>query len=403
MMADKAVLAYSGGLDTSVAVKWIQEQYGMDVVTFTVDIGNVPNMEAIRQKALNAGAVAAEVADARDEFMTDFVFPSLQADAIYEGEYSLATAIGRPLIAKLLVQVARKHGAVAVAHGCTGKGNDQVRLDVGIGTLAPELKIIGPAREWGMTREELIQYANKYAIPVPVTKKSPYSIDENLWGRSIECGVLEDPWNEPPADVYLWTKNPGDAPATPHYVVIGFEKGIPVSLDGVAMEPIALVQALHAVAGEHGVGRVDHVENRLVGIKSREIYEAPAATVLVKAHAALQNLVMAKDQLRFKSFVATQYADLIYNGQWFSGLRRNLAAYVENTQDYVTGEVRMKLFKGTCTVVGRKSPYSLYDLGLATYDKGDTFDQADSPGFIRLWGLPSRLQARVQDVTIGED
>ena len=402
-MADKAVLAYSGGLDTSVAVKWIQERYGFDIVTFTVDIGNVPNMEAIRQKALNSGAVAAVVADAREEFMTDFVFPSLKADAIYEGEYSLATAIGRPLIAKLLVQVAREHGAVAVAHGCTGKGNDQVRLDVGIGTLAPDLRIIGPAREWGMTREELIQYADAHSIPVPVTKKSPYSIDENLWGRSIECGVLENPWNEPPADVYLWTKDPADAPAVPHYAEIGFDKGIPVSVDGVAMEPVALVQALHAIAGENGVGRVDHVENRLVGIKSREIYEAPAATVLLKAHAALQNLVMAKDQLRFKALVAANYADLIYNGLWFGGLRRNLAAYVNSTQEYVTGEVRVKLFKGTCTVVGRKSPYSLYDLGLATYDTGDTFDQADAPGFIRLWGLPSRLQAKIQDVTSGEE
>ena len=402
-MADKAVLAYSGGLDTSVAVKWIQERYGFDIVTFTVDIGNVPNMEAIRQKALNSGAVAAVVADAREEFMTDFVFPSLKADAIYEGEYSLATAIGRPLIAKLLVQVAREHGAVAVAHGCTGKGNDQVRLDVGIGTLAPDLRIIGPAREWGMTREELIQYADAHSIPVPVTKKSPYSIDENLWGRSIECGVLENPWNEPPADVYLWTKDPADAPSVPHYVEIGFDKGIPVSVDGVAMEPVALVQALHTIAGENGVGRVDHVENRLVGIKSREIYEAPAATVLLKAHAALQSLVMAKDQLRFKALVAANYADLIYNGLWFGGLRRNLAAYVNSTQEYVTGEVRVKLFKGTCTVVGRKSPYSLYDLGLATYDTGDTFDQADSPGFIRLWGLPSRLQAKIQDVTSGEE
>ena len=401
-MADKAVLAYSGGLDTSVAVKWIQERYGFDVVTFTVDIGNVPNMEAIRQKALNHGAIAAVVADAREEFMTDYVFPSLKADAVYEGEYSLATAIGRPLIAKLLVQVAREHGAVAVAHGCTGKGNDQVRLDVGIGTLAPELKIIGPAREWGMTREELIQYADANSIPVPVTKKSPYSIDENLWGRSIECGVLEDPWNEPPADVYLWTKDPADAPSVPQYVEIGFEKGIPVSIDGVAMGPIALVQALHSMAGENGVGRVDHIENRLVGIKSREIYEAPAATVLLKAHAALQNLVMAKDQLRFKALVATQYADLIYNGLWFGGLRRNLAAYVNSTQEYVTGQVRLKLFKGTCTVVGRKSPYSLYDLGMATYDKGDTFNQADAPGFIRLWGLPSRLQAQIQDVTSEE-
>ncbi|MBE9506112.1 MAG: argininosuccinate synthase [Chloroflexi bacterium] len=395
-MADKAVLAYSGGLDTSVAVKWIRERYHLDVVTFTVDIGNVPDMEAIRQKALNAGAVDAVVADAREEFIADFVFPSLKADAVYEGEYSLATAIGRPLIAKLLVQVAREKGAVAVAHGCTGKGNDQVRLDVGVGTLAPELRIIAPAREWGLTREELINYANEHSIPVPVTKKSPYSIDENLWGRSIETGVLEDPWNEPPADVYLWTKDPSEAPDTPAYVEVEFDGGVPVALDGARLSGVKLVEALHAIAGEHGVGRVDHVENRLVGIKSREIYEAPAATVLIKAHLALQGLVMTKDQLRFKSYVAGQYADIIYNGLWFGGLRRNLAAFVDSTQEFVTGTVRMKLFKGNCTVVGRKSPFSLYDFGLATYDKGDTFNQSDSPGFIRLWGLPNRIQARAQ-------
>ncbi|MCK9357104.1 MAG: argininosuccinate synthase [Dehalococcoidia bacterium] len=402
-MAERAVLAYSGGLDTSVAVKWLKERYGYDVVTFTVDIGNVPNLDAIRQKALKAGAVDAVVTDAREEFLSDFVFPSLKADAVYEGEYPLATAIGRPLIAKLLVEVARQKGAVAVAHGCTGKGNDQVRLDVGVGTLAPELKIIAPAREWGMTREQLMRYAEANSIPVPTTRKSPYSIDENLWGRSIETGVLEDPWREPPADVYLWTRDPADTPAKAAYVEIEFEQGVPVAVDGKRMGAIDLVTALHALAGEHGVGRVDHVENRLVGIKSREIYEAPAATVLLKAHAALQNLVLTKDQLRFKSMVATRYADLIYNGLWFSGLRHNLVAFVESTQEYVNGTVRIKLFKGTCTVVGRKSPHSLYDISLATYDKGDTFNQADSPGFIRLWGLPSRLQARAQEGILTED
>ncbi len=395
-MAERALLAYSGGLDTSVAVRWIRETYGYDVVTLTVDIGNVSNLDAVRQKALSVGAVEAIVVDAREEFMHDFVFPSLKANALYEGEYPLATAIGRPLIAKLMVQAARQSGAVAVAHGCTGKGNDQVRLDVGVGTLAPELKIIAPAREWGMTREELIEYAVQHSIPIPVTKKSPYSIDENLWGRSIEAGVLEDPWNEPPSDVYLWTRDPSDTPANPHYVEIGFEKGIPMSLDGRHMDSVTLVDALHTLAGEHGVGRIDHVEDRLVGIKSREIYEAPAATVLLKAHAALEFLVLTKDQLRFKSYVASRYAELIYEGLWFSGLRQNLAAFVDSTQEYVTGTVRVKLFKGNCTVVGRTSPYSLYDLGLATYAKGDTFNQADSPGFIRLWGLPSRIQAQAQ-------
>ena len=402
-MGELAVLAYSGGLDTSVAVKWIKEHYGYDVVTFTVDIGNVANMEAIRQKALDVGAVDALVADARSEFLADYVWPALKADAVYEGEYTLATAIGRPLIAKLLVDVARAKGAVAVSHGCTGKGNDQVRMDVAIGTLGPDLKIIAPAREWGMTREELIKYADENGIPIPVTKKSPYSIDENLYGRSIETGVLEDPWNEPPADVYLWTRSAADAPDQPAYVEIEFEKGVPVGMNGKRTDAVALVEALHALAGEHGVGRVDHVENRLVGIKSREIYEAPAATVLLKAHAALQNLVMTKDQLRFKSYVAGQYADLIYNGLWFSGLRQDLVAYVDHTQTFVTGTVRLKLHKGTCSVVGRRSPHSLYDFGLATYDKGDTFQQSDSPGFIRLWGLPSRLQAKAQKGSIGED
>jgi argininosuccinate synthase len=401
-MGELAVLAYSGGLDTSVAVKWIKEHYGYDVVTFTVDIGNVAKMEAIRQKALDVGAVDAVVADARSEFLADYVWPALKADAVYEGEYTLATAIGRPLIAKLLVDVARAKGAVAVSHGCTGKGNDQVRMDVAIGTLGPDLKIIAPAREWGMTREELIKYADENGIPIPVTKKSPYSIDENLYGRSIETGVLEDPWNEPPADVYLWTRSAADAPDQPAYVEIEFEKGVPVGMNGKRTDAVALVETLHALAGEHGVGRVDHVENRLVGIKSREIYEAPAATVLLKAHAALQNLVMTKDQLRFKSYVAGQYADLIYNGLWFSGLRQDLVAYVDHTQTFVTGTVRLKLHKGTCSVVGRKSPHSLYDFGLATYDKGDTFQQSDSPGFIRLWGLPSRLQAKAQKGSIGE-
>jgi argininosuccinate synthase len=402
-MAERAVLAYSGGLDTSVAVKWIKEKYGYDVVTFTVDIGNVANLDAIRQKALNVGAVDAVVADAREQFIRDFVWPSLKADAVYEGEYSLATAIGRPLIAQLLVKVAHETGAVAVAHGCTGKGNDQVRLDVGIGTLGPDLKIIAPAREWGMTREELIRYAEENSIPIPVTRKSPYSIDENLWGRSIETGVLEDPWTEPPADVYAWTRNPDETPATPRYLEVEFEQGIPVGLDGVRMSGVKLVETLHTIAGEYGVGRVDHVENRLVGIKSREIYEAPAATVLLKAHAALQNLVLTKDQLRFKALVAAQYSDLIYNGLWFGGLRHNLAAYVDDTQQYVTGVVRLKLHRGTCSVVGRKSPHSLYDISLATYDKGDAFNQSDSPGFIRLWGLPVRLQARAQRDVIGAD
>jgi argininosuccinate synthase len=395
-MADKVILAYSGGLDTSVAVKWLEEKYNLKVVTLTVDIGNVPDLDAIRQKALKVGAVKALVLDARKSFIESFVFPALQADAVYEGQYPLATALGRPLIAQLLVQTAREERARVVAHGCTGKGNDQVRIDVSVAALAPELKVIAPARAWNMTREQTIEYAGAHDIPVPITRASPYSIDENLWGRSIECGVLEDTWNEPPDDVFLWTKPPGKTPARPVYLEIGFDKGIPVSLGGEKLEPVTLVQRVHDLAGQHGIGRIDHIENRLVGIKSREVYEAPAAVVLLKAHQALEELVLAKEQLRFKAQVAAEYADLIYNGLWFTGMRQDLAAYVKNTQKYVTGTIRVKLFKGNCQIVGRKSPYSLYDYSLATYDKGDAFDQSASPGFIHIWGLSTRTQAKVQ-------
>ena len=395
-MSEKVILAYSGGLDTSVAVKWLGEKYSLRVVTLTVDIGNVPDLEAIREKALKVGAVKALVLDARKSFIESFVFPALQADAVYEGQYPLATALGRPLIARLLVETARKERARVVAHGCTGKGNDQVRIDVSVAALAPELKVIAPARAWDMTREQTIEYARAHDIPVPITRASPYSIDENLWGRSIECGVLEDTWNEPPRDVFLWTKSPRKTPARPAYLEIGFDHGIPVSLDGENLDSVALVQRVHDLAGQHGVGRIDHIENRLVGIKSREVYEAPAAVVLLKAHQAMEDLVLTKDQLRFKAKVAAEYADLIYNGLWFTGMRRDLAAYVESTQRYVTGTIRVKLFKGSCQVVGRWSPYSLYDYSLATYDKGDAFDQSASPGFIHIWGLPVRTQAKVQ-------
>jgi argininosuccinate synthase len=395
-MSDKVVLAYSGGLDTSVAIKWLEEKYSLKVVTLTVDIGNVPDLEAIRQKALKVGAIKALVVDAKATFIRSFVFPALQADAVYEGQYPLATALGRPLIARLLAQTAKKEKARVVAHGCTGKGNDQVRIDVGIAALAPELKVIAPAREWNMTREQAIEYAQAHNIPVPITRASPYSIDANLWGRSIESGALEDTWNEPPEDVFLWTKSPEKTPARPVYLEIGFDHGIPVSLDGQKLDGVALVQKVHDLAGRYGVGRIDHVENRLVGIKSREVYEAPAAVVLLKAHQALENLVLAKEQLRFKAKVAAEYADLIYNGLWFTGMRQDLAAYVESTQRYVTGTVRVELFKGNCQIVGRKSPYSLYDYSLATYDKGDAFDQSASPGFIHIWGLPARTQAKAQ-------
>jgi len=398
-VADKVVLAYSGGLDTSVAIRWLKEKYNLDVIALNVDVGNERDSSAVRQKALDIGAVKALVEDARELFVQYFIFPALQADALYEGQYPLATALARPLMAKLLVDTAMKEGASAVAHGCTGKGNDQVRFEVGITALAPDLKIIAPAREWGMTREEAINYAQKHNILVPITVSSPYSIDENLWGRSIECGVLEDPWVEPPADVFTWTKSPADAPDKPGYVEIGFEQGIPVSLDGKKMDGVGLIQKLNQLAGEHGVGRIDLVENRLVGIKSREIYEAPAAVVLLQAHQALEAMTLSKDQLRFKQKVAVECADLIYNGLWFSSLHQDLAAYVKSTQRYVTGTARVKLFKGGCQVVGRKSPKSLYSYGLATYDKGDQFDQSASPGFIHIWGLPTRTQAQTQGIS----
>ena len=395
-MADKVILAYSGGLDTSVAVRWLEEKYGLKVITLTVDVGNVPDLEAIRKKALKVGAIKALVIDAKETFVKSYVFPAIQADAVYEGEYPLATALARPLIVRLLVETAKKEKAKMIAHGCTSKGNDQVRMDVGIAALAPELKVIAPAREWKMTREQTIKYAQAHNIPIPVTKASPYSIDENLWGRGIECGVLEDTWNEPPEDVFLWTRPLEKTPARPAYLEIGFEKGIPVSLNNRSVEPVALVQKVHELAGRHGIGRIDHVENRLVGIKSREIYEAPAAVVLLKAHQALENLVLTKEQLSFKARAAAEYADLIYNGLWFTGMRQDLAAYVGSTQRYVTGAIRVKLFKGNCQVVGRKSPYSLYDYALATYDKADVFDWSTAPGFIYIWGLPARTQSKVQ-------
>jgi argininosuccinate synthase len=393
---DKVVLAYSGGLDTSVAIKWLREKYNLEVITFTADIGNVADLEAIREKALSLGAIKAVVADARESFVNSFVFPALKANAVYEGQYPLATALGRPLIAQLLVETARKEKAAAVAHGCTGKGNDQVRLEVSIAALAPELRIIAPAREWNMTREQTIEYARSHDIPVPVTAASPYSIDENLWGRSIECGVLEDPWTEPADDAFAWTKPPGEAPDKADYITLGFDEGLPTSINGQRRKGVALIQQVHETAGRHGVGRIDHVESRLVGIKSREVYEAPAATVLIKAHQALEAITLSRDQLHFNNIVAGHYADLVYNGLWFSALREDLACYVDASQRYVTGEVRVRLFKGNCQVAGRKSPYSLYDYSLATYDKGDTFDQSDSPGFIHIWGLPLRTQSRVQ-------
>jgi argininosuccinate synthase len=392
---EKVVLAYSGGLDTSVAIKWINERYGMDVIAVTVDVGNARDLDEVREKALRTGAIKAFVRDARQEFVDYFVFPSLQAGAIYEERYPLATALARPLIAWHLVQVARAEDASAVAHGCTGKGNDQVRFDISVAALAPDLKIFAPVREWGMTREDEIHYANRHGIPVPVTVESPYSVDENLWGRSVEAGILEDPWTEPPEDAFAWTVNPKHA-GGPTELEIEFQQGIPVALDGQRMDGVQLVERLSEIAGGHGIGRIDHVENRLVGIKSREIYEAPAAVVLHQAHAELEKLTLTRDQMRFKAQVALEIADLTYNGLWFSAHNQNLLAYVASTQRFVSGSVRFKMYKGSFAVTGRQSPHSLYSPALATYGEGDQFDQRSAVGFIQIYGLPLRTQARLQ-------
>lgn len=398
-MAEKVVMAYSGGLDTSVAIRWVKEQYNMEVIALTINVGDERDSSAVQQKALKLGALKALVIDAKETFVKNFLFPALQANAIYQGQYPLATALSRPLMAKLLVDTAQEEGASAVAHGCTGKGNDQVRFDVSISALAPHLKIIAPAREWGMTREETIAYAQRHDIPIPISSASPYSIDENIWGRSIECGVLEDPWVEPPEDTFKLTRSPEDTPDKPCYIEIVFEKGVPTMLNGQELDGVSLIEELNKLGGEYGVGRIDHIEDRLVGIKSREIYEAPAATLLLNAHRALEAMTLSKEQLRLKQKIAGEYADLIYNGLWFSSLHRDLAAYVQSSQRYVSGIVRLKLLKGNYSVVGRKSPHSLYRHELATYDKGDLFDQSASPGFIHLWGLPVRVQAQVQPDT----
>ncbi|MBI4505104.1 MAG: argininosuccinate synthase [Chloroflexi bacterium] len=400
----KVVLAYSGGLDTSVAIRWLQEQYGLEVVCLTVDLGaNDRDLSTVRERALQIGARQALIVDAKDVFVRYFVWPALRAGAVYECKYPLATALGRPLIAKLLVDVARQEGATHVAHGCTGKGNDQVRFDVSVGALAPDLTVIAPIREWRMTRDEEIAYAQRHGIPVPATRESPYSTDQNLWGRSIEAGVLEDPDVEPPEDVYAWTVSPERAPDAPAVVEVEFERGIPVRLDGAALDGVALIGRLSELAGQHGVGRIDHVENRLVGIKSREIYEAPAAVVLHEAHRALEAMTLTRHQLRLKELVAQEYADLVYNGLWFSAAHQDLAAYIASVQRFVSGTVRLKLYKGTCRVVGRTSPVSLYRHELATYDRGDMFDSSAAVGFIALWGLPLRTQASAQLLRAGEE
>ena len=393
-MPEKVILAYSGGVDTSVAVKWLIEKFNMEVIALCVDVGNENDYSLIKQKALDLGATKSLVADAKEDYVNRFVFPALKANALYEDKYPLATALSRPLMAEIMADIAHREGASAVAHGCTAKGNDQVRFDVGIMALAPDLKIIAIARQWDMTRDETIAYAEEHNIPLPVTSSSPYSIDKSLWGRSCECGVLEDPWVEPPSDAFEWTLSPQEAPDKAQYLEISFCQGIPTEIDGLTLDGITLIKQLNELGGKHGIGRIDMVENRLIGIKSREIYEAPAAIILIKAHQALESLVSSKEQLRFKRKVDTEYANIIYEGLWFTLYRQDIDAYIQSSQRYVSGTVRIKLYKGTCTIVGQKSPHSLYDFGLATYDKSDTFDPGDSASFIRLWGLPSKTQTQ---------
>ncbi|TFJ91749.1 argininosuccinate synthase [Lentibacillus salicampi] len=395
MAKEKIVLAYSGGLDTSVAVKWLQDQYGYDVIAAAIDVGEGKDLEFVQQKALDVGAVKSYVIDAKSLFASDYVLPALQANLLYEGKYPLISALSRPLIAKLLVDIAEKEGATAVAHGCTGKGNDQVRFDVAFAGLNPNLDVVAPVREWSMSREEEIAFAQEHNIPVPVGVDSPYSIDENLWGRSNECGVLEDPWAEPPKDAYDLTNDPIEAPDEPDVVEIAFEQGKPVSLNGQKLELSQLIMSLNEIAGKHGVGRIDHVENRLVGIKSREIYEAPAASVLLAAHQELESLTLTRETSRFKPGVEQKFAQTVYDGLWYSPLTDALKAFVKETQQYVSGTVKMKLYKGHAHTLGRESKQSLYDFNLATYNADDAFDHEAANGFIKLWGLPTKVHSSI--------
>ncbi len=389
-MKDKVVLAYSGGLDTSVLAKWIQEKYNVDVITVTVDVGQQDNLKDIEEKAENLGVLKHYSVDAKGEFVAKHVFPAIKANALYEGRYSLGTALSRPIIVSKIVEIARKDGASAIAHGCTGKGNDQVRFDITAKSLAPDLNIIAPVREWKLSRDEEIEFAKKKKIPVPVKKRSPYSIDQNLWGRSIECGVLEQPDHEPPEEVYEWTASPEKAPSKPEYVTIDFEEGVPTALNGEKTDPVALVENLNKVAGQHGVGRVDHIEDRLVGIKSREIYECPAATVILEGHKDLEKMVFTRHENLFKQQIDTQWAFMIYTGLWSDPLREDLEAFIDKSQERVQGNVKLKLYKGGCQVVGRSSAMSLYDVNLATYGVDTTFDPTWSSGFIEIWGLPTK-------------
>ena len=393
-MAERVVLAYSGGLDTSVGIGWLKDATGKEVVALAVDVGQGgEDMDDIRQRALDCGAVEAIVVDAKDEFANDFLMPALKANALYQKRYPLVSALSRPVIARHLARVARELGADSVAHGCTGKGNDQVRFEAAVAALAPELTSIAPIRDLALTRDKAIAYAEEHGLPIKQSKKNPYSIDKNVWGRAVETGFLEDPWNAPIEDLYEYTADPSaDGPADE--VLITFTEGIPTAIDGVAVTPLQAVEQLNVIAGKHGVGRIDIVEDRLVGIKSREVYEAPAAIALIAAHEELENLTLERGVNRFKRGVEAEWSTLVYEGLWYSGLKRSLDVFIDHTQEQVSGEIRLSLQGGRAVVTGRKSPRSLYDFDLATYDTGDTFDQSQAKGFIEIWSLPSKISAR---------
>ena len=394
MVKEKVILAYSGGLDTSVAITWLDKDY--DVIAVCMDVGEGNDLDFIHDKALKVGAIESHVIDVKDEFAEDYVLVALQGHTFYERKYPLVSALSRPLISKKLVEIAHKTGATTIAHGCTGKGNDQVRFEVAIASLDPSLKVIAPVREWKWSREEEINYAKANGVPIPADLDSPYSVDQNLWGRANECGVLENPWNEAPEDAYDLTVAPEAAPDSPVYVNIEFEAGVPVALDGKKMKLADLILELNDIAGQHGVGRIDHVENRLVGIKSREIYECPGAVTLLAAHKEIEDLTLVRELAHFKPIIENELSNLIYNGLWFNPATEALIAYLKSTQQVVNGTAKVKLYKSSATVVARKSANSLYDESLATYTSADTFDQDAAIGFIKLWGLPSKVHAEVQ-------
>jgi argininosuccinate synthase len=393
-MAERVVLAYSGGLDTSVGIGWLKDATGKEVVALAVDVGQGgEDMNAIRQRALDCGAVESIVVDAKDEFASEYLMPALKANALYQKRYPLVSALSRPVIAKHLAQTAKALGADSVAHGCTGKGNDQVRFEAAVAALAPDLISLAPVRDFALTRDKAILYAAEHNLPIEQSKKSPYSIDQNVWGRAVETGFLEDPWNAPIEDLYTYSKDPA-IPRDATEVTVSFSEGVPVAIDGKSLSPLQVVQLMNTLAGDQGVGRIDIVEDRLVGIKSREVYESPAGLALIAAHEELENMTVERDVARYKRGVEAKWAELVYDGLWFSGLKRALDVFIDETQKHVTGDIRLKLHAGTAVVTGRRSGESLYDFNLATYDTGDTFDQSLAKGFIELWSLPSKISAR---------